>query len=106
VELNIRLKPDHPWCSLYFPYPQTELGEYAKDNNLIEGKIDKFSYSFFYRSALRLKQKKEISNLQKLFFYAVKLPILFPLIKLLIKGVLPKFRFGNSPCSTSEVDYP
>lgn len=85
IELNIKIKTDYPWCSLFFPYPKTELGEYAKNNNLIEEKLDKFNYSFFHRSVIRSEYKKEIANLQKLFFYAVKMPALFPLIKKAIK---------------------
>jgi radical SAM superfamily enzyme YgiQ (UPF0313 family) len=85
VELNIKIKTDYPWCSLYFPYPGTELGEIARSENLIEKEWDRINSSFFYRSIIRSEYKKELSNLQKFFFYAVKIPWAFPLIKRVIK---------------------
>ncbi len=85
VELNMKIKTDYPWCSLFSPYPKTELGELARSNNLIEEEWDRFGYSFFYRSLIRLADKNEISNLQKLFFYAVKMPWLYPVIKKIIR---------------------
>jgi len=96
VELNIKIKTDYPWCSLFFPYPMTELGEYAKDNNLMEEDLNKFNHSFFHRSVIKLEHKNEISNLQKLFFYAVKMPVFFPLIKKAIRfkeNILYDFAF-------------
>jgi len=85
VELNIKIKTDYPWCSLFFPYPKTELGEFARSNNLIEKGWDEINSSFFYRSVIRLEHKKEISNLQKFFFYAIKMPWVLPLIKKAIR---------------------
>ena len=86
VEINIRIKADYPWCSLFWPYPRTELGEYARTHGCLGTDINEFEPSFFRHSAILSKYKNEFLNLQKLFFYAVRFPKLFPLIKRLIKS--------------------
>lgn len=85
VKINIKIKTDFPWCSLFWPYPRTELGEYAKAEGYVEAGIDNFEPSFFRHSIISSPHKNEFSNLQKLFFYAVKFPALFSLIKKIIK---------------------
>lgn len=85
VEINIKINTNYPWCSLFQPYPGTELGEYARAHDYIEADIDNFDPSFFRQSIILSKHKIEFLNIQRLFFYAVKFPVLFPLIKKLIK---------------------
>jgi len=85
IELNIKIKTDYPWSSLLQPFPGTELGEYVKQNNIFEGDFSRFDMSFFKKSNIKLKDKKEIENLHKLFFFAVKFPFLLPLIKWAIR---------------------
>ncbi|MFA4889999.1 MAG: radical SAM protein [Candidatus Omnitrophota bacterium] len=91
VELNIKIKTDYPWSSLLQPFPGTELGDYAREQDLLEGDKLCFETSFFKKSSIKLKNKAEIENLHKIFFFAVKFPLLFPLLKLIIrkKIVLP-----------------
>lgn len=85
VEFNQKIKTDFPWCSLYYPYPGTELADYAIKLNLIDSSIKKKSSSFFKTSIIFSPYRNELINLQKLFFYAVKFPKLFPFIKKVIK---------------------
>ncbi|MBF0300686.1 MAG: B12-binding domain-containing radical SAM protein [Oligoflexia bacterium] len=87
VKLNIKIKTDYPWCSLLQPYPNTKIEEYVKNcKNIKMSESKEFQHTFFKDSVLDQPNMKEIVNLQKLFYLAVKLPILFPLIKgLLIK---------------------
>ena len=92
VDLNARIKTDYPWCSIYQPYPETELGTYALKQGILESSQDKISPSFFKNSILRSPWKKELLNLQKLFFYAVK----FPRLKNIIRKAItfsPNFLF-------------
>lgn len=95
VELNIRLKVDYPWCSILQPYPGTEIAEYILKNGYLD-KIDPDSFrpTFFESSILRQRDIKEIINLQKLFYLAVKVPSLLPLIKRLVR-VKPFLTFYN-----------
>jgi anaerobic magnesium-protoporphyrin IX monomethyl ester cyclase len=90
VRLNIKIKTDYPWSSLFQPFPGTQLGEYAREKNLIDA-ASCFEPSFFEKSLLRLPEKKEIENLHRLFFYAVKFPFLFPFIKKAIRWDLKGF---------------
>jgi len=92
VDLNARIKTDYPWCSVYQPYPETELGTYALEQEMLHYSQDKIHPSFFKNSILRSPWKKELLNLQKLFFYAVK----FPRLKNIIKKAItcsPNFLF-------------
>ncbi|HTZ11837.1 MAG TPA: radical SAM protein [Candidatus Margulisiibacteriota bacterium] len=85
VELNIKIKTDYPWSALFQPFPGTEMGDYARSRGMLEGDQSKFNPSFFMQSSVRLKDKREITNLRLLFFWAVKFPFLFPVIKRAIR---------------------
>jgi anaerobic magnesium-protoporphyrin IX monomethyl ester cyclase len=93
VEMNIKVRTDYPWSALFQAFPGTEMGQYAKEHGLLEGENEKkeFAPSFFMQSSLRLKDKRQIMNLHLLFFYAVKFPVLFPLIKRTLKWRLGPF---------------
>jgi len=85
VKINNEIKPDYPYCFLFFPYPGTVLGEYAKTKGLVETESLLNEPSYLIRSLVSSPVKHELENLQKLFFYAVKFPWLSSLIKGLIK---------------------
>lgn len=87
VAINQRIKADYPWCSVVQPYPQTELLEIAHAAGLIDGDLtpENFSASYFNRSVIKNPDSKQLVNLHRLFYLAVKFPALVPLIKLLIK---------------------
>lgn len=85
VELNIKIKTDYPWSSLFQPFPGTELGEYVKEHKMLMGEGDCFEPSFFKKSAVKLEQRKEIENLHRLFFFAVKFPAILPLVRRAVK---------------------
>jgi len=85
VALNARIKSDFPWCSLFQPMPGTELWEYCKTNAIFDGGTVRTQPSFFKDSSLVLKNKNEIVNLQKLFVYAVKFPVLKGVIRRAIR---------------------
>ena len=76
--MNAELSPDFPWCSLFQPYARTKLGDSAAAMGLVEGEVGR---TFFQGSPLALAHKREIENLQKLFFLAVKAPVLSPLLR-------------------------
>lgn len=85
VSLNAEIGTDYPWCSLFHPFPGTELAEYAREKGLLDASVDTASPSFFKDSIVKSDIKRELVNLQKLFFYGVKFPWLMPLIKRLIR---------------------
>jgi len=86
ILLNREIKTDYPWCSILHPYPKTEMYDYLLKGGYLEKRFSSDDYaSFFWVEPKNMKIKKEIVNLQKFFFYAVKFPWLDPAIKLLIK---------------------
>jgi len=87
VDLNIEIKADYPWCSIFSPYPGTKLAEYAESQGYIAPDFDysTLSGSFFVESKLNFPHARELGNLQKFFQTAVLMPWTFPLIKRIIK---------------------
>lgn len=86
VNLNIKIKADYPWCSLFYPYYGTELAEYSQAQGFLDSGAEANSRtSFFKTTILSLKHKNEIINLQRLFYFIVKFPWLMPFIKIAIK---------------------
>lgn len=90
VDLNIKIKTDYPWCSILQPYPKTSIMEYARNKGML--KEADLSRLFFHNSILNLPNIRELSNLQKLFYWSVKFPFLKPLVKKAIK-LPPNFIF-------------
>ncbi|OHB86804.1 MAG: hypothetical protein A3D13_09750 [Planctomycetes bacterium RIFCSPHIGHO2_02_FULL_40_12] len=86
VELNIRIKTDYPWCSLFSPFPGTKLTDYAFERGYLDEhfQCNTISKSFFLDSKLDVENIQEMENLQKLFQTAVLWPWTFHLIKKLI----------------------
>ena len=85
LELNKKCKPDYAWVSLYSPYPNTILGEKAKDMGLFDGDVDSFSFTYHLGSPMNIPDKKEIENLQKLFALAVEFPWITRPVKFFIR---------------------
>jgi len=85
VDINVRIGTDYPWCALFQPMPATELWEYCKTNNMFEAGSGSVQPSSFHDSPLALRNKNEIVNLQKLFFYAVRFPALRRPIRALVR---------------------
>ena len=87
VELNISIKADYPWCSIFSPFPGTELTDYAYLKGYLSPTFnyERLSKSFFLESKLELENIREMQNLQKFFQTAVIWPWTFSIIKKLIK---------------------
>jgi radical SAM superfamily enzyme YgiQ (UPF0313 family) len=85
VHINQKVDPDYPWCSILQFYPGTEISVKAEERQLIVADYSRTNYSFYEDSSLRQENTDELFNLQKLFFYAVKVPLLEPVIRKLIK---------------------
>jgi radical SAM superfamily enzyme YgiQ (UPF0313 family) len=86
VELNVRIKTDYPWCSVFSPFPGTALAQHAIEKGLLERDFnpEQLGSSFFRATKLRSPEARQLENLQKFFQTAVLWPWTFPLIKLLI----------------------
>lgn len=86
LQMNIDIRADYPWCSLFSPFPGTALTDYAYRKGYLPGgfRSDAVSKSFFLDSKLTLRNRKEFENLQKFFQTAVLFPHALPLIRILI----------------------
>lgn len=88
VKINIDIKTDYPWCSVFMPFPGTRLTEYAIEAGYLPGDytINNLTASFFSGSNLiNHPQIRELQNLQKFFQTAVLWPWSFRIIKRIIK---------------------
>ncbi len=86
VELNIKIKTDYPWCSLYMPLPGTELTQYSIDKGYLDSQYYDINIqnTFHNMSVMNMKNINEITNLQRFFQTAVLWPKTFPFIKRII----------------------
>jgi anaerobic magnesium-protoporphyrin IX monomethyl ester cyclase len=99
IRLNVRIKADYPWCSLFAPYPGTALASYAVTQGYLKQdfNLDSFAPSFFVNSHLNQQDIRSIENLQKFFQTAVLFPWTIPLIRRLIAlppNILFRLWFG------------
>ena len=87
LELNVRVKTNFPWCSIYTPYPETKLSEFCLSHGFLD---DDFSYddvptSFFNDTVLKNVDRNFILNLHSFFQTMVLLPRFFPIFKHLLR---------------------
>jgi len=88
VQLNIDIKTDYPWCSIYLPLKDTELANYAlNEKTLPQDYFNSLNKLSFYSgsSPLETKDIKKIVNLQRFFQTVIWWPRTFSFIKLLVK---------------------
>ena len=84
VQMNIEIKTDYPWCSIFMPFSGTKLTEYARNKGYLT-EIDE-QKSFFSGSTLvNHPEIKKLENLQNFFQTAVIFPKSLKIIKFLIK---------------------
>ena len=91
LKLNIECSPDYAWVSLYTPYPNTELGEKAKEMGLFDGNVNNFPSTYHIGSPMKIPNKARIERLQKLFAIIVEFKPLRPFLPFLVKLPLGSF---------------
>lgn len=91
IHINVRIKTDYPWCSIFQPYPGTPLADYAIEKGYLQSlDVDSFNPTFFEGSILKMRDIDAIVNLQKFFYVAVRFPWTIPLIQRLVRWPLRK----------------
>lgn len=87
LRLNISVKPTYAWCSLYQPYPGTELGNYCIKEKLLGKSINDLKTMFSEDTSLAfsLEESNKIKKLQRLFSLFVSFPFLFRVSTILLR---------------------
>ena len=86
VRININIKADFTYSTLFMPFPDTNLAKYCIENGYLK---EGFSFkdlpkSFLTHSILRLQDRAKIENVQKVSYFLIKYPfILAPTEKLI-----------------------
>jgi len=87
IDLNRKIRPELPWCSIYIPYPGTDLCQLAVEDNLLPSNFDAKSLpsSYHFGSVLNLANKNYVINAHHLFQSAVLFPELMkPFLKIIM----------------------
>jgi anaerobic magnesium-protoporphyrin IX monomethyl ester cyclase len=86
-DLNRIIRPDFTWCSLLNPYPGTEIFNYCAEHGFLDKDFTfmDIGYSYFYDFPLKLANKREITNLQRLTNTGIILHVSKGVMKALIK---------------------
>jgi len=76
LQMNVKIRPDIAWCSIFAPYLGTSLGEYCVKRGLYSGTNEEISDSFFDNSALNFsnEHRERIKLLQRMFSTWAYLP--------------------------------
>jgi anaerobic magnesium-protoporphyrin IX monomethyl ester cyclase len=86
INLNIQIKTDFPWCSIYTPYSKTQLVEYAvKSGFLDKSATNNPSGTIWQNTVLQNDENRQLMNLHKFFQTSILMPWTFPIVKRLIK---------------------
>lgn len=93
MKINIKMKTDYTWISIFQPYPRTKLAEYAVENNYFGGDYDNLPANWYRKSALINPQRKELERSRPLISLGVEFPWLTWLIRGLVK--LPLYEVYN-----------
>lgn len=77
VAINVACGVDYAAATILQPYPGTEIARWAIERGFFDGDFERLSYSYFAESPLRYpcpRDRERITNLQRLFSFAVEFP--------------------------------
>lgn len=86
-KLNKEIGSDFIWCSLMQAYPGTAINKYVKEHGFLEDDDDKSAFDewYFMSSRIKLENKNEITNLQKMMQVFIKMRIPLFLVRKIIR---------------------
>ena len=84
IKLNRKIKPDYTISNVFQPYPKTEIADYAAEHGMLNPNIG-YLETMNEGSILQVRDINRLINLCRFAYLAIKLPVLTPLIKVLIK---------------------
>jgi len=91
LALNLKCKPLYGGAKLMQPYPGTMIYNIAVRTGLFKEKNFDVLTDFTASSNLKMDNRRERENLQRLFAIVIRFPFLFPYIRFLIKLRLKPF---------------
>ena len=85
IAVNVRVRPQYAWSSIFQPYPRTELHRYCIEKGFLDpAHVQHASYQV--ESPINKGQtKREFENLHKFFAICIEFPSLIPLSRKLIR---------------------
>ena len=85
IQFNSKIKSRMPSCTIFQPYPGTDLAKYAIEQGYMEDEPDVDSFAgMLSKSLLKHQNVSQLINLNALFFLGVRFPVLIPVIRVLI----------------------
>jgi len=86
VYINAKIRPDYPYSTVFQPYPRTGIIEYALRESILPKNfsVDDVG-TMTSNNVLKVKNKNEILNLQRFFYFCVRFPSIIPIVKHIIK---------------------
>ena len=91
VALNAACRPDYAWCSIFQPYPMTDLWTYCRDKGYLSG--EEFDDTYYKKSILNIPHRAQIARLHHLFSLAVSVSWVRRLLPVLVKLPLTGFYY-------------
>ncbi len=87
LDLNIECRPDYAHVFIFQPYPRTQLGEFAREHDLMVGTFDDIGELAWDTSVLNFPPDhlRQLQNLQRFFALVVNWPWLRPYVRRIIK---------------------
>jgi len=84
LEFNCSVKPDFAFATLLQPYPKTEIANFCRARDLIDGE-ETIPDSFFDDCVLKIENIRKLKRLRQLFALSIEFPPVRWLLPLLIK---------------------
>ncbi|MBN1355724.1 radical SAM protein [bacterium] len=82
VQFTLDMKPAFTWCSVFQPYPRTELGSYVIEKGLVDAlNVDDIEPNYHSGSLLKQPDIHRCVNLHKFFYVVFNHPRLLLFIK-------------------------
>ncbi|MBU0515663.1 MAG: B12-binding domain-containing radical SAM protein [Proteobacteria bacterium] len=85
LDMNIALEPDYAWVSIFTPYPGTPINQTMRTLGLFDGDPAAFDKTYYHTSVLDIPDKRQVTNLSRLFALVVEFPFLRRYVPGLIK---------------------
>jgi len=88
VKLNIKIKTDFAFSTLFMPFPETNLAKYCIDKGYLgkDFSFEDLPKSFLTHSILTLKEKGKIENVQRGLHFFIRYPFLMRHMEKIIRN--------------------